>query len=245
MNNFPLKGGNHLEVVLDSRERSLRKFMPEAAYAYLEIGDVVFRDRANTDKVYCVVERKTLSDLAASIMDQRYKKQASSLSKVVQTTEAKVVYIIEGTLPKLEFDLSLRTESVSSNNNELPENISGAISTLIFQYGFCVLRTLDIHETVKVLRKVLNKPRNLFCEQLPEFHEFKKKNPNENLQKAILLQVHGVSVNLADAILEHCGGHLKNLKTVTKDFRTESGRRLNSKTVSNLHELYNILYGMP
>jgi ERCC4-type nuclease len=243
MNNFPLKGGSQLEMVLDSRERNLRRLMPEAAYTYLEIGDVVFRDCKQTERVYCVVERKTLSDLASSIIDQRYKKQASSLHKVTQSTDAKVVYIVEGTLPKLEFDLSLRSDMTSLVTNDLPENISSAISTLIFQYGFCVLRTLDTYETVKVLRKVLNKPKNLFCEKLPEFHQFKKKIQDDSLQKAILLQVRGVSTNLANTILDHCGGHLQNLNSVTKEVRTESGRRLNSRTLLNLHELHDVLYG--
>lgn len=80
-------------IVLDNREIALTSYMPNVPVQQLLVGDAQI---INDDQsVAFVFERKTLSDLGASIIDGRLKEQKQRLMAVVREPR-QIVYIIEG-----------------------------------------------------------------------------------------------------------------------------------------------------
>jgi len=82
-------------LFLDNRERHLEESLniPHEV-VQLDIGDVVIKDDQGTP--ICIIERKTVADLAASIKDGRYKEQKIRLMSHAADTNAIMIYIIEG-----------------------------------------------------------------------------------------------------------------------------------------------------
>ena len=77
-----------MKIIVDNRERALipilkttienKKLPIEIIIDTLEIGDAIIRDSNDNDLL--IVERKQLSDLAASIRDGRYSEQSYRLN---------------------------------------------------------------------------------------------------------------------------------------------------------------------
>ncbi len=82
-----------------------------------------------------VVGRKSLPDLASSVVDGRFFKQIGALAR----TERRGCLILEGT------GADLREVSVSR------EAIQGALITTTVLMGLAVLRSMDVHETARLL----------------------------------------------------------------------------------------------
>ena len=64
-----------VELVIDNRENIkdlLIENIPEAKLENLEIGDYIFK---LDDKPFLIIERKTVNDYAASILDHRSREQ--------------------------------------------------------------------------------------------------------------------------------------------------------------------------
>lgn len=85
-------------LVVDNRERQLLDgwlISPAPRIDPLDLGDVAIVHEGETR---CLIERKTLADLASSITDGRYKEQKQRLFAWLheQPTRRQVVYIIEG-----------------------------------------------------------------------------------------------------------------------------------------------------
>ena len=136
-----------MKIILDVREQSLIEILTGPAYkdknlslevAPLEIGDAVLQ--TDTGKALAVFERKTISDLIASIKDGRYKEQSHRLTHTSTVNNHHIVYIIEGRLPKKD-----RTIVLSS------------MTSLWYYKGFSVQRTMNVEETAELLSNVYKK----------------------------------------------------------------------------------------
>ena len=90
-----------IKLVIDNRETKLIELFDKnniSIIKNLEIGDILI---INEEKPIIIIERKTLSDLSASIKDGRYKEQKIRL--IHNYKNCKKIYLIENTG---NFDLS-------------------------------------------------------------------------------------------------------------------------------------------
>lgn len=83
-------------IILDVRENKLQKFLPSATLEPLEVGDIWIKQN---DTLKFIIERKTISDLAASLKDGRWHEQKCRLlQKQQECNVPHIVYAIEGNM---------------------------------------------------------------------------------------------------------------------------------------------------
>jgi len=105
------------------------KIIPEQ----LPLGDIIIN---NGQKDLIIIERKTLSDLAASIRDGRYEEQSYRLKNLWHHNH-NIIYLIEGDF--------LRFNSFKDRIDKL--TLYSAITSINYFKGFSVWRAMSIDET--------------------------------------------------------------------------------------------------
>ena len=99
----------------------------------LHLGDIIINDNTND---CIIIERKTLSDLAASIKDGRYEEQSYRLNGLPHHNH-NIIYLIEGDFSKFH-----------SGKEKIPKNtLYSAIFSINYYKGFSIMRTNNIDET--------------------------------------------------------------------------------------------------
>ena len=132
-------------ITVDNREKELVKIF--GAGGNLDVGDIIIKD----DKERCVyIERKTLSDFAASIKDGRYREQKERLKAVRDSRGGggegmvKVLYLIEK-------DINARNGMVGG----IPyRTLIGAMMKSMFRDGFSVYQSAGINESCKLIERI-------------------------------------------------------------------------------------------
>jgi ERCC4-type nuclease len=109
------------------------KLIPEQ----LPLGDIIINDGA---KDLVIIERKSLSDLAASIKDGRYEEQSCRLKNLWHHNH-NIIYLIEG-----DFN---RFNSFKDRIDKL--TLYSAITSLNYFKGFSVWRSMSIDETALMI----------------------------------------------------------------------------------------------
>jgi ERCC4-type nuclease len=132
-----------MDLVLDSRETALKAQLNTmgvpCTIQQLGVGDAVVR--SSTDgSPRLVFERKTLSDLAASIRDGRYREQSLRLHEL-PIPNSHVVYVVEGS----------STAYTSRYSGVTIDALYSAMCTLGYYKGFTVTRTQSVRETAAYL----------------------------------------------------------------------------------------------
>ena len=119
----------------------------------LPIGDIIiFNEETNSSELY--IERKSISDLLASIKDGRYEEQSYRLNGLNHHNH-NVIYLIEGDVNKVN--------RFKESNHMEKLTIYSAIVSLNYYKGFSVIRTFNMEETAIFLCNSLaklNKERN-------------------------------------------------------------------------------------
>ena len=105
----------------------------------LPLGDIIINDGT---KDCIIIERKTLSDLAASIKDGRYEEQSYRLNGLNQHNH-NIVYLIEGDVNK--------TNRFKSDNQVEKLTIYSAMFSLNYYKGFSVFRSFSMEETANII----------------------------------------------------------------------------------------------
>ncbi len=101
----------------------------------LPIGDIIIVDD-NNEKL--IIERKSVSDLLASIKDGRYEEQSYRLNGLEQHNH-NIIYLIEGDVSKVNrFKGDNRTEKLT---------LYSAMFSLNYYKGFSVFRSFSLEET--------------------------------------------------------------------------------------------------
>lgn len=108
----------------------------------LVIGDVVLRCQPEADVI--LFERKTLTDLAASIRDGRYKEQSFRMNQYCELSNHNVIYIIEGDMAKF-------TSRVVGSNIVTKKALYSSMFSMMYLKGFSVFRTANIRETADLI----------------------------------------------------------------------------------------------
>ena len=175
-----------MTLVIDYREKALLSRLP-AETKNLILGDVCIQ-KDGQDVV--ILERKTVADLSASIIDGRYQEQSFRLLES-NLPPHRIVYLIEGSL-----------------NHEQSIQKKGLISAMIslwFTKGFSVVQTASIDETVDYLQILLEK-----VSKESEGHDYvstlktkkKDKLTPENIDIVLLSQIPSISTVTAKALLQ-------------------------------------------
>jgi len=157
----------------------------------LEIGDMTFSQY--------LIERKTWSDLEASIKDGRYHEQSFRL-ETAQSNGLKIYYMLEGSL--LTYSGSLHPDALLSAMINMTKK------------GFFVLQPANVEETARYLmRMVMLSQAETPTMTYEEASVIKKKNSHitrDNISLYMLAQIPSVSVSTASVLMEKYG-HVKGL----------------------------------
>jgi len=172
--------------VIDYREKALLSRLP-AETKNLILGDVCIQ-KDGQDVI--ILERKTVADLSASIIDGRYQEQSFRLLES-NLPPHRIVYLIEGSL-----------------NHEQSIQKKGLISAMIslwFTKGFSVVQTASIDETVDYLQILLEKvSKESDTQDYVSTLKTKKKDKltPENIDIVLLSQIPSISTVTAKALLQ-------------------------------------------
>lgn len=135
-----------MKLVIDNRENGViqvfkdRQLESECEIESLPLGDFVFRE----DTVqHLIIERKTYDDLAASIVDGRFREQKSRLAEMRENS-SKIMYIIEGNDRGYKGKVPYKT-------------LQSAILNLLLVHNFKVMFARDTCGTVDILMMIKNK----------------------------------------------------------------------------------------
>ena len=175
-----------MTLVIDYREKALLSRLP-AETKNLILGDVCIQ-KDGQDVI--ILERKTVADLSASIIDGRYQEQSFRLLES-NLPPHRIVYLIEGSLD--------REQSIQK------KGLISAMITLWFTKGFSVVQTASVDETVEYLQILLEK-----VSKESEGHDYvstlktkkKDKLTPENIDIVLLSQIPSISTVTAKALLQ-------------------------------------------
>jgi ERCC4-type nuclease len=258
-----------MNIIVDVREHSLLERLSTLPIINTEIkvqseqlliGDILLRTQEGKELV--LFERKSLSDLLASIKDGRYKEQSHRLTHTSGLIPHNIVYIIEGALSTLR----------SPTDKKL---VYSAITSLSFFKGFSVFRTNTIMETAEIIHAMAHKiqkdyslPRepseeplekvelNRPCDMGVSYSTFVKKARKdnitpENIGEIFLCQIPGISSTIATEILRHFDGSFSTLlheiktnkdktkgilNTIYMDCVGDKKRKLSSSVIASLEK---------
>jgi ERCC4-type nuclease len=148
--------------------------------ANLEVGDFVLKDN---DDVLLIIERKTVTDLCASITDGRFRQQKERLIQSVNDDYEKVLFIIEG--PKVSKPM-----------------VDGAILNMMYKHKFRVLATKDMNDTfnnvILLYKKFAGKEfSSSTTSVVPVKLQSKRNKIDENIMAVQLSAIPGVSYSTA------------------------------------------------
>jgi ERCC4-type nuclease len=205
-----------MKVIIDERETALyNKCVELNTFAtvqivkqVLPIGDILFKTDDDL-KTLCIIERKSLADLLASIKDGRYEEQSYRLSNNGECSLHNVIYIIEGIMSTLRTPMEKRL-------------VFSSITSLNYFKGFSVLRSSSVTETAELLLFAADKiARGLAEGNQPAtgsitnatvggeqnyctvVKKVKKENVTpQNIAEIILCQIPGISSTNAIAIMK-------------------------------------------
>lgn len=154
-----------MRVIIDNREHLLYEkcetiLTNDRGYARIEkqvlpIGDILIKTDESKDVM--IIERKTLSDLLASIKDGRYEEQSHRLKYASGFPSHNILYIIEGMFSTLRTVMEKKL-------------IISTMASLNYFKGFSVIRTSGIQETAEILVYFSDKiDRNFMKGILPSY----------------------------------------------------------------------------
>jgi len=211
-----------MKVIIDERETVLYNKCVELntfttvrlSKQVLPIGDILFKTDDDTTTL-CIIERKSLADLLASIKDGRYEEQSYRLSNNGECSLHNVIYVIEGIMSTLRTPMEKRL-------------VFSSITSLNYFKGFSVLRSSSVSETAELLlfaadkiargtaegsgianasaNGATNGIANANTEQnyCTVVKKVKKENVTpQNIAEIMLCQIPGISSTNAIAIMKH------------------------------------------
>ena len=211
-----------MKIQIDYREKDLitninkiNKKNISIEICNLPLGDICILDDSNNDIV--LIERKTLKDLASSILDGRYKEQSFRLNNY-NLCNHNIIYLIEGNIHLYEPNKYGRSIS--------KESLYSAITSIFYSKGFSIYKSINLEESAEFILQMTEKlskikPSNITdCKDYVEVCNKVKKNnitPN-NIFPIMLSQIPGVSQQSANALSEE----FKDIENLIQCLKTDS-----------------------
>jgi len=242
-----------MRLVIDNREPKdiiaiLRSRVDNIILKNLELGDYVIEN--NDNKPIIIFERKSLSDLVASIKDGRYNEQSLRLSEC-GVNNRNIYYIIEG-----------NTMNFCNKENETTQKmLFSSMFSISSKKGFSILNTNGFQETAEFIIRFYNK---VLTEKPIENEEEKEesKTPEikyssvikttkkanitrNNINEIMISQIPGISTIVASAIMEKYHDIFNLINNLKKDLnclddfkiKNKNGeRKMNKNIVGSLKE---------
>ncbi|MEO2154645.1 MAG: ERCC4 domain-containing protein, partial [Nanoarchaeota archaeon] len=183
-----------LKIIVDDRERNAKlldllneKF--DVQRERLDVGDFIVSDRI-------VIERKTLEDFLASLLDKRIFEQIQKMKASFQ----KPIIVVEG---------SLNIEDLFYLRNIHPNAIRGLLLTIMVDEGIPVIFTKNEEETVNLL-EILARREQIEQKRKPQIKVVKKVKTIADAQEALIASIPGINRQLAVNLLSY----FKNPKNI-------------------------------
>ena len=133
-------------MIIDTREKHLLDVITQKCdyeVKQLDLGDIIF---TKDDETVMVIERKTISDLKASICDGRNREQKARLLGCIEPS--RILYLIEGSLDK----------DLRSKVSGLPvSTLVGSLINTQLRDGIKTYKTESLEETCQFLIKLKQK----------------------------------------------------------------------------------------
>lgn len=211
-------------IIIDYRERKLIDCFQNTHDFQIEnliIGDIIIKKQ---DTPVLIIERKTISDLEASIKDGRWHEQKLRLLN----SQCKILYLIEN----------------EKNKQPFPHQKSVILNTLL-RDNCPVFLTNDILDTMNT---ILMLDKKIQTEQFtpldtPAIQIKKKDVINNNIFLHQLTVIPGISIKTAQEIIKHYKNWQELITECTQHNATNlsniiiSNRRISKKIVSQLIDL--------
>ena len=188
---------------LDTREGELIRLLqaPQDIVKQLPVADIwIGITESNTlSEGGLLIERKSIRDLEASILDGRYREQRGRLLASCHENKTQPMYILEG--------------SFSSGTGRLTKKaLMKFINRLIFHYNIAVMQTASLNETAELIQTLAEQwkedPTSLqrtteVVKVTDGIHVQKKANAMDPRQFAIccIAQCPGISVKAAEQLV--------------------------------------------
>lgn len=227
--------------IIDVREHDLIRLLGSAPTKQLPIADIWIgtSEDGEIQKGGLLIERKTIRDFQASIVDGRYREQKQRLIAYAQEKDAIPVYIIEGSW-------------FSGTSRITPQALMKLVARMQCKHKIAVLQTGNLGETSQLIEALhtyyTEDPTNFTPETeqalraVDAIHVQKKTNASQpsHFATACLAQCPGVSVKMAQTIVEHFKSWDKMLEAEAKDIEIliqENGRKVGPVVAKRLYEL--------
>jgi ERCC4-type nuclease len=224
---------------IDTRESELIRLLEPITVRALPVADIWIgvSEEGVMLEGGLVIERKSIRDLEASILDGRYRDQRARILSFCQEYKTQPMYVLEGPL--------------SSTTGRLAKKaLMKFIHRLIFHYQIPVMQTASVQETAELVQTLMEQwkedPKTLqrtteLIKITDGIHVQKKANAADPKQFAIacLAQCPGVSVKMSEAILAEC----RTLKAVMEKPSKElaeikvGARKIGPVVSKRLHEI--------
>uniref|UniRef100_A0A6C0JFB0 ERCC4 domain-containing protein n=1 Tax=viral metagenome TaxID=1070528 RepID=A0A6C0JFB0_9ZZZZ len=247
-----------VELIIDNRENIknlIKDDISNSKFENLDLGDYIYKVNGET---IIIIERKTISDYASSILDGRNREQKKRL--LDNYDKSKIIYLVEGELDK-------NNKQCNFNRINADTLVSSIINTML-RDQIQVFHTTNKSETVFILQSIykkLEKQGKSFLENDNTYEESlinsKKIKKGDNLTpelvfKMMLNCIPGVSNKVSNRINQK----FKNMKEFIdklleyenkKDMEqyiinlkmddSEKGRKISKNISKNIVEFLNIL----
>jgi ERCC4-type nuclease len=232
--------------LLDTRESELIKIFEgtdDVVIKNLDVGDIWIGLNAEgkIEEDGLIIERKSIADFEASILDGRYREQRGRILSYCQENKTRPLYILEGQL--------------SSTSGRLEKSaIIKFINRLVLHYQIAILRTSSVQETAEVIRGLIQQWNELDPQKSIKrktdtikvtdgLHIQKKANASDHRQFAIscLAQCPGVSVKIAEALIDNFGSLKGVIEAPVKDIEVVKvgARKVGPVVSKRLSEILN------
>jgi ERCC4-type nuclease len=197
--------------IVDVRERALIPLLTDPKVKSLPIADIWIgisgEDISSPEPPLIpgalLIERKTIRDLEASVLDGRYREQKQRLLAYCQQTGAVPIYIIEGSY-------------FTTTGRISPQALMKLVTRMQCKHNIAVIHTQSLPETSQVIEAL----HTYFLEDSTNFqstsvapraiegiHVQKKVNSGQPIHFAVacLAQCPGISTKIAEAIIAEFG----------------------------------------
>lgn len=230
-------------MFLDTREGDLHTILGDKQIPFdskqLPVGDIWIGTDEKIQEGALIIERKSIRDLEASVLDGRYREQRGRILAFCQENKTQPMYILEG--------------SLSSATGRLQKKaLMKIIHRLIFHYQISVMQTSCVQETAELITTLLEqwnddpaslKRTNELVKVEDGLHIQKKVNAADPKQFAImcLAQCPGVSIKMAEVLI-NTFGTLKNIIARSAEELATikvGNRKIGPVVSSRLHEIMN------
>lgn len=202
-------------IKIDTREQELYKKCElcietvikfkdiKLVYEPLPLGDIIIND-GNNDKL--IIERKSVSDLVASIKDGRYEEQSYRLNGLHQHNH-NIVYLIEGDINKF----NTFKERIDK------QTIYSAMFSINYYKGFSLMRSFSMEETATI---ICNMAYKMGKDASKDGFYANGSYANDSLNEIKCTPTNDTNANAIDTITEE-KDYCKVIKKVKKENITE------------------------